>query len=57
MLKSAFRKKYMQKIRKIDFQWILLNYKVQNCKCPKMQYIGHYVCSGIRQARAPLEIW
>ena len=26
------------KIGKINFQWILLNYKVQNCKCPKMQY-------------------
>ena len=25
----------------------VLDYKVQNRKCPKMQYIGHYVCSGI----------
>ena len=23
------------------------NYKVQNCKCTKIKYSGHYVCSGI----------
>ena len=25
----------------------LLNYKIQNCGCARMQYLEHYVCSGI----------
>ena len=50
-----FKIKCTQKNLKLHSKMANLNYKVQNCKCTKMKYLKHYVCSGIELTKSSMQ--